>query len=144
MLCPRHRSRGYFLFILFTLLTLSVTEASAQLAYQQKMDKYSAILPMTLDNDVYRVRCKPPEGLAPRDINCDVGITGTVLTDQRGTSSSDPGQKVVSALRTYDNIDVQFADRVFTGYHNLVGDRIIRKYDLDCGINVKYENKVKV
>src|SRR5690242_5361910 len=92
------RSRRSLLFTL--LLTSTAVTANAQLVYQQKMDHYSAILPLTLDNDVIRVRCKPPEGLAPRDINCDVGITGTVLTDQRGTSSSDPGQKVLTALRT--------------------------------------------
>ena len=51
---------------------------------------------------------------------------------------------MASELRTYDNIDVQFSDRVFTGYHNLEGDRIIHKYDFDCGINIKYQNKLKV
>lgn len=142
MLCPRHRSRRFFLFALLSFF--SVMEASAQLVYQQKMDNYSAILPMTLDNDVYRVRCKPPEGVAPHDINCDVGITGTVLTDQRGTSTSDPAQKVATGLRGHDRIDVQFADRVFTDKHDLAGNRIIRKNDFDCGINIKYENKAKV
>ena len=44
------------------------TEAAGQLVYQQKLDKYSAILPLTLDDDVYRVRCKPPDGVAPRDV----------------------------------------------------------------------------
>jgi hypothetical protein len=118
--------------------------ASAQLVYQQNMDKYSAVLPMTLDNDVYRIRAKPPEGVKPLDINCDIGITGTVLTDQRGTSASEEGQKVASGLRTFDDIDVQFSDRVYTGHRDLVGNRIIEKYDFDCGINIKYENKKKV
>lgn len=117
---------------------------SAQLVWQQKMDQYSAILPLTLDNNVYRIRAKPPEGVVPQEINCDIGITGTVLTDQRGTSASDSGEKVVSGLLEHDDIDVQFTDRVFTGHHTWRGDRIIRKYDFDCGINVKYENKKKV
>jgi hypothetical protein len=141
-------SWGYYRlaqFALFVLLTLFfISEASSQLVYQQKMDKYSAILPMTLDNDVDRVRCKPPEGVKPSDINCDVGITGTVLTDQRGTSSSDAGQKVAAGLRGNDRIDVQFADRVFTDNHDIAGNRILRKNDFDCGINIRYENKVKI
>jgi hypothetical protein len=126
------------------LASLLAAEAGAQLVWQQAMDKYSAILPLTLDNSVYRIRAKPPEGIRPQEVNCDIGITGTVLTDQRGTSANEPGEKVVSGLLELDDIDVQFTDRVFTGYHNIVGDRIIRKYDFDCGINVKYENKKKV
>lgn len=126
------------------LAILLASHASAQLAWNQKMDRYSAILPLTLEDDVYRVRAKPPEGVTPSDINCDIGITGTVLTDQRGTSEGDPGQKVLSGLQGHDRIDVQFSDRVFTGYHTLAGDRIIHKYDLDCGINIKYQNMKKV
>jgi hypothetical protein len=138
-----HRSfGGCVLFILLT--SFCVAEARGQLVYEQKMDKYSAILPMTLDNDVYRVRCKPPEGVKPSDINCDVGITGTVLTDQRGTSTSDAGQKVTACLRGNDRIDVQFADRVFTDNHDIAGNRILRRNDFDCGINIKYENKAKI
>jgi hypothetical protein len=129
---------------LLVVICILVTESSAQLVWNQKMDTVSAILPLTLEDDVYRIRAKPPEGVAPIDINCDIGITGTVLTDQRGTSASDAAQKVVSVLQHYDDIDVQFSDRVFTGYHNLQGDRIIQKYDLDCGINVQYENKKHV
>jgi hypothetical protein len=129
---------------LMFLTTLLLSEAGAQLVWNQKMQKYSAILPLTLEDDVYRVRAKPPEGVKPSDINCDIGITGTVLTDQRGTSAGEAGEKVVSGLMGHDRIDVQFSDRVFTGYHNLVGDRIIQKYDLDCGINVKYQNLKKV
>jgi hypothetical protein len=126
------------------LLTLFATEASAQLVYQQQMDKYSAILPLTLNDDVYRVRATPPEGVAPIDVNCDIGITGTVLTDQRGTSASDAGEKVLSSLMHKDKVDVMFSDRVFTGHHTLTGDRIIGNYDFDCGINIKYQNKKKV
>lgn len=126
------------------LLIWMATEASAQLVWNQKMDTYSAILPLTLDNDVNRIRAKPPEGIAPREIFCDIGITGTVLTDQRGTSAAEPAEKVVRGLMAHDNIDVHFSDRVFTGYHTLVRDRIIQRYDFDCGINLKYENKKKV
>ena len=127
------------------LTSLLLAEASAQIVWNgQKMDKYSAILPLTLDNDVYRIRCKPPEGVPPRDITCDIGITGTVLTDQRGTSSSDAGSKVLTDLRGHDNIDVQFADRVYTDNRDGVGNRIVQKYNFDCGINVKYENKLKI
>jgi hypothetical protein len=126
------------------LLLAIAAESNAQLVYQQEMDQYSAILPLTLDNNVYRVRAKPPQGITPQEIICDIGITGTVLTDQRGTSASDSGEKVVGGLLEHDDIDVQFTDRVFTGHHTLVGDRIIQKYDLDCGINIKYENKKKV
>jgi hypothetical protein len=119
-------------------------EVSAQLVWDQEMKEYSAILPLTLENNVYRVRAKPPEGVRPRDIICNIGITGTVLTDQRGTSASDPGEKVLDDLRNYDDIDVQFADRVFTGNRDYVGNRIIRNYDFDCGINIKYQTKAKV
>ena len=122
------------------LLSLSNVPLMAQLVWNQQMDRYSVVVPLTLDNNVYRIRAKPPEGVKPSDISCDIGITGTVLTDQRGTSPGDPGEKVATGLMSHDDIDVQFADRVYTGYHNLVGDRIIRKYDLDCGINIKYQN----
>lgn len=115
-----------------------------QIVWQQKMDKYSAILPLTLDNDVYRIRCKPPQDVKPSDINCDIGITGTVLTDQRGTSAGEEGQKVLSGLLSNDDIDVQFADRVFTDNHDYVGNRILSRNDFDCGINIKYQNKLKV
>ena len=138
------RAYRYVLAAIVILPSLLVTAASAQLVWNTKMDKFSAILPLTLEEDVYRVRAKPPEGVSPLDINCDIGITGTVLTDQRGTSAGDPGQKVLSSLRHYDDIDVEFSDRVFTGYHTYTGDRIIQKYDLACGINVQYENKKKV
>lgn len=126
------------------LTSLLVTRASAQLVWNQEMDEYSAILPLTLDNNVYRIRAKPPEGITPPEINCDIGITGTVLTDQRGTSAGDPGEKVLGGLRGRDDIDVQFTDRVFTGDRDFVGNRIIEKYDFDCGINVQYENLKKV
>lgn len=123
---------------------LGVCQVRAQLTWDQQMDDYSAILPLTLENSVYRVRAKPPEGIMPQDIICDIGITGTVLTDQRGTSASDRGEKVVGGLLEHDDIDVQFADRVFSGNRDLVGNRIIDRYDFDCGINIKYENKKKV
>src|SRR5687767_13965485 len=96
------------------LASLISAQASAQLVYQQQMDTYSAILPMTLDNNVYRIRAKPPKGIVPQEIICDIGITGTVLTDQRGTSASESGEKAVGGLRELDNIDVMFTDRVFT------------------------------
>lgn len=137
-------TRGRIIMAGALVLTTLASQASAQLVWQQKMDKYSAILPLTLDNNVYRIRAKPPEGVKPQEINCDIGITGTVLTDQRGTSASDSGEKVLSGVMAYDDIDVQFSDRVFTGHHTWRGDRIIGKYDFDCGINVKYENKKKV
>ena len=137
--------RDLFRVVTFVLMaSMFAAKASAQLVWNQEMDKYSAILPLTLDNNVYRVRAKPPEGVEPRDIICEIGITGTVLTDQRGTSASDPGEKVVSDLRNYDDIDVQFADRVFTGNRDYVGNRIVQKYDFDCGINIKYQTKAKV
>lgn len=123
---------------------LLAAESQAQLVWDTKMEKYSAILPLTLEDDVYRVRAKAPEGVAPIEINCDIGITGTVLTDQRGTSASDPGEKVLGGLMHKDTVDVMFSDRVYTGYRTRVGDRIIRKHDFDCGINVKYQNKKKV
>ena len=31
-----------------------------------------------------------------------------------------------------------------TGNHDYVGNRIIQKYDFDCGINIKYQNKLKI
>jgi hypothetical protein len=127
-----------------TLVLVSVSQASAQLVWQQEMKEFSVVLPLTLDNNVIRIRAKPPEGVKPLDINCDIGITGTVLTDQRGTSASDAGEQVVGGLRSHDDIDVQFADRVWTGNRDLVGNRIIEKYDFDCGINIKYQNKLKV
>ncbi len=65
--------------------TVLVAQSNAQLVWNQKMDKYSAVLPLTFEDDVYRVRAKPPEGVAPRDIHWQIGITGTVLTDKRGT-----------------------------------------------------------
>src|SRR4051794_6688625 len=89
MSCIRYRA----LASVILLIALLVTSASAQLVWNQKMEKYSAILPLTLEDDVYRVRAKPPEGVAPSDINCDIGITGTVLTDQRGTSAGETGEK---------------------------------------------------
>jgi hypothetical protein len=126
------------------LTSLLDRNTTAQLVYQQEMKEYSAILPLTLDNTVYRVRAKPPEGVAPSDIICDIGITGTVLTDQRGTSASGSAEKVVGGLFSRDDIDVQFADRVFTGNRTYSGNRIVGKYDFDCGINIKYKNKLKV
>jgi hypothetical protein len=108
------------------------------------MEKYSIVIPLTLDNNVVRIRAKPPEGVSPQDVNCDIGITGTVLTDQRGTSASDAGEKVVGGLRDYDDIDVCFSDRVYTGHHTYTGDRIIEKFDFACGINIQYDNKKKV
>jgi hypothetical protein len=131
-----------FLFAIGALVPVS--QASAQLVWQQEMGKYSVVVPLTLDNNVYRIRAKPPEGVKPQDINCDIGITGTVLTDQRGTSATDSAEKVVGGLRALDNIDVQFADRVWTGNRDLVGNRIVQRYDFDCGINIKYVNKRKV
>lgn len=125
-------------------IAMFAAATQAQLVWNESMDKYSAILPLTLDNNVYRVRAKPPEGVDVQDINCDIGITGTVLTDQRGTSAADAGEKVLSALREYDDIDVQFTDRVFTGNRDYVGNRVIQKYDFDCGINVKYQTKLKI
>ena len=130
--------------IVLVLACLATVEVQAQLVYQQEMDKYSAILPLTLDQNVYRVRAKPPTGVMPVDINCDIGITGTVLTDQRGTSASDSGEKVLGGVMHKDSIDVLFSDRVFTGHRTLRGDRIVQKFDFDCGINVKYQNKKKV
>jgi hypothetical protein len=122
-----------------------VAEANAQLVWNgEKMEKSSAILPLSLENEVYRIRCKPPEGVKPRDSTCDFGITGTGLTDQRGTSSTDAGAKVLGDLRGHDNIDVQFADRVYTDKHDYANNRIVQKYDFDCGINVKYQNKLKI
>jgi hypothetical protein len=126
------------------LIALLVSNANAQLVYQQKMDRYSAILPLTLNDDVLRVRCKPPQGVTPSEINCDVGVTGTVLTDQRGTSAAEAGEKVVAGLMSRDRIDVQFADRVYSGNRDYVGNRVIDKYNFDCGINIKYQNKNKV
>ena len=126
------------------LVSVFASQASAQLVWQQEMGKFSIVLPLTLDNNVVRIRAKPPEGVDPHDVHCDIGITGTVLTDQRGTSASDPGEKVVGGLRDYDDIDVCFSDRVFTGHHTRTGDRIIEKFDFDCGINIKYDNKKKV
>src|SRR4051812_43153810 len=143
MFCARSPFRGFALLISFT--ALSVTKANAQLVWNgEKMDTYSAVLPLSLENDVYRIRCKPPEGVQPRDITCDIGITGTVLTDQRGTSSSSPGAKVLGDLRGHDRVDVQFADRVYTDKRDYANNRIVQKYDFDCGINVKYENKLKL
>jgi hypothetical protein len=114
------------------------TVSRAQLVWQQSMDQYSAILPLTLDNNVYRIRAKPPAGITPQEVYCDIGITGTALTDQRGTSATDTGEKVVGGLLEHDDIDVQFTDRVFTGHHTDTGDRIIRKYDFDCGIPSRF------
>lgn len=108
------------------------------------MKEYSAVLPLTLNENVYRVRAKPPEDVRVQDIACDIGITGTVLTDQRGTSRSDSAEHVVESLMEYDDIDVHFSDRVFTGHHTWRGDRIIRRNDFDCGINIKYQTKAKV
>lgn len=121
-----------------------IGEANGQLVWNQEMDKYSAILPLTLDNNVYRVRAKPPKDVTPQEINCEIGITGTVLTDQRGTSAVEPAEKVLSSLQEYDDIDVQFTDRVYTGNRDYAGNRIIEKYDFDCGINVKYQTKLKI
>jgi hypothetical protein len=140
MYCVRFRD----LLSIAVLLSMHVGLASAQLVWQQKMEKYSAILPLTLDNDVLRIRAKPPTGVAPRDIICDIGITGTVLTDERGTSANETGEKVLGGLMHYDDIDVQFTDRVFTGDRDYNANRIIEGYDFDCGINVQYENKKKV
>jgi hypothetical protein len=120
------------------------SDATGQLVYQQKMEKHSAILPLTLDNDVYRIRAKPPSGVSVRDIKCDVGITGTMLNDQRGTSAVDPGEKVVGDLWSRDDIDVYFTDRVNTDLRDLAGNRIIGIYNFDCGINIKYKNLNKV
>jgi hypothetical protein len=139
-----NRGRINVIELVVFLISFSAIEAGAQLVYQQKLDKHSAILPLTLDNDVYRVRCKPPEGIEPRDISCDIGITGTVLTDQRGTSSTGTPEKVLADLRHLDNIDVQFTDRVNTDKHDYAGNRVIQKYDFDCGINIKYQNKLKI
>lgn len=130
--------------ILVYVTCLPVMSATGQLVWDTEMTTYSAILPLNLEENVYRVRAKPPSGIAPIDIHCDIGITGTVLTDQRGTSATEPGEKVVSGLMHKDTIDVIFSDRVYTGHRTLVGDRIIQKYDFDCGINVKYQNKKKV
>jgi hypothetical protein len=132
------------LLILCAFVSVLVSDATAQLVWNQQMDKYSAILPLTLENDVYRIRAKPPEGLAPVDITCDIGITGTVLTDQRGTSANDPNEKVLAGLRNADNIDVFFTDRVFTGDRDWNSNRVIEGYDFDCGINIKYQNKKKI
>jgi hypothetical protein len=132
----------YFTFVL--LFTVIGTEAAAQLVWDERMEKYSAVLPLSLNDDVYRIRAKPPVGVEPLDVHCDIGITGTTLTDQRGTSASDTGEKVVGGLFHKDKIDVMFTDRVFSGHHTLRGDRIIQKYDFDCGINIKYQNKKKV
>ena len=126
------------------LLMLFAVDTNAQLVWNQSMDKYSAIVPLTLDNNVVRVRAKPPAGITVQEINCDIGITGTVLTDQRGTSAGDAGEKVLSSLQEYDDIDVQFSDRVYTGNRDYVGNRVIRKYDFDCGINIKYQTKLKI
>ena len=49
---------------------------------------------------------------------------------------------MASGLRSYDNVDR--SDRVNTGNHDYVGNRIIQKYDFDCGINIKYQNKLKI
>jgi len=136
--------RGRTLTICWLLISVLVAEARAQLVWDMEMDTYSAILPLTLEENVYRIRAKSPEGIAPLDINCDIGITGTVLTDQRGTSAGEPGEKVLGSLMHKDTVDVMFSDRVYTGHRTRVGDRIIQKYDFDCGINVKYLNKKKV
>jgi hypothetical protein len=119
-------------------------EARAQLVWNQEMKEYSAVLPLTLDEDVYRIRAKPPADVSVQDIICDIGITGTVLTDKRGTSGTDDGEKVASVLMEHDDIDVYFTDRVNTGNRDFNGNRIIQKYDLDCGINIKYQTKLKV
>jgi hypothetical protein len=126
------------------LLSFFTAKAPAQLVYQQQIDKYSAILPLTLNDDVYRVRAKPPEGVTPLEINCDIGISGTVLTDQRGTSANDEGEKVLSSLMHKDKVDVMFSDRVYSGHRTYEGNKLIDKYDFDCGINIKYQNKKKV
>lgn len=130
--------------VVFWAVAIVAHDSRAQLVWNQKMEQHSAILPLTLDNDVYRIRAKPPVGIKPFDIHCDIGITDTVLTDQRGTSAGESGQKVASSLLSRDNLDVHFTDRVFTGHHTLPGDRIIEKYDFDCGINIKYQNKKNV
>ena len=44
----------------------------------------------------------------------------------------------------YDDIDVYFSDRVFSGNRDYTGNRIIDHHDFDCGINIKYQTKVKV
>jgi hypothetical protein len=44
----------------------------------------------------------------------------------------------------HDDIDVQFADRVYTGNRDWVGNRMIDKKAFDCGINIKYANLKKV
>src|SRR5688572_27975935 len=112
--------------------SLLVVDAAAQLVFQQEMKKQSAILPLTLDNDVYRIRAKPPAGIEVRDIKCDIGITGTMLNDQRGTSAVDPGQKVVGDLWSRDDIDVYFTDRVNSDRRDSNANRIIDIYSFDC------------
>jgi hypothetical protein len=129
---------------LILLAAALAADARAQLVWNQEMKEYSAVLPLTLDENVYRIRAKPPEGVPVQDILCDIGITGTVLTDKRGTSGTDDGEKIASGLMEHDDIDVYFTDRVYTGNHDYVGNRIIQKYDLDCGINIKYQTKLKI
>jgi hypothetical protein len=133
-----------FVAALGIIVAVLVVEARAQLVWNQEMKEYSAILPLTLNEDVYRIRAKPPQDVRVQDINCDIGITGTVLTDRRGTSHGDAGEKVASSLIEHDDIDVYFTDRVNTGNRDYAGNRIIQKYDLDCGINIKYQTKLKV
>jgi hypothetical protein len=140
MSCIKFRDVGNVIALSLVL----VTQATAQLVWNQQMDEYSAILPLTLDNDVIRVRAKPPKDVAPAEITCDIGVTGTVLTDQRGTSANEQGEKVLGGLRHADDIDVFFTDRVFSGDRDWVGNRVIDGYDFDCGINIQYENKKKV
>jgi hypothetical protein len=119
-------------------------KVSAQLVWQQEMKEYSAVLPLNLTENVYRIRAKPPDDVRVQDVQCDIGITGTVLTDQRGTSAVEPGEKVVSSLMEHDDIDVYFTDRVNTGNRDYAGNRILQHYNFDCGINIKYQTKVKV
>lgn len=54
------------LFLVFLLFFLLDQPATAQLSWDENMEKFSVVLSMTLDNNVYRVRAKPPKGVAPR------------------------------------------------------------------------------
>jgi len=114
------------------------TVATAIGGDEELMDDYSAVVPLTLEKRVMRLVAAPPEGTKPNDIMCDIGVTGTVLTNARGVPSHGDPETVIRNMVNNDKVDVLFSDRYL---HRRGGEH---KTDFYVGLKVKYLTKLKV
>jgi hypothetical protein len=77
-------------------LVLLVALVAGEIALNNELiPDYSAVIPLTLETEMMRIACNPPEGTKANEILCDIGVTNTVLTNKRGVSEGDSPTTVV-------------------------------------------------